>query len=144
MNYSNKQRSEFVNSSIDRNTNTNLVVSSSVEHNARVYIQLTSNNTILTLTDPEGKTLAWSSCGSAGFKGGRKNTAYAAQTAADSLAKKAHKLGVSTVRVILKGLGKGRDMAVRGLVMGGLKISRLEDRTPVPHNGCRPPKKRRI
>ena len=111
---------------------------------SRVYVQLTSNNTILTLTDPEGKTLAWSSCGSAGFKGGRKNTAYAAQTAADSLAKKAHKLGVSTVRVILKGLGKGRDMAVRGLVMGGLKISRLEDRTPVPHNGCRPPKKRRI
>jgi len=132
MNYSNKQRYEFVNS------NSNPMVSS------RVYVQLTSNNTILTLTDPEGKTLAWASCGSAGFKGGRKNTAYAAQTAADSLAKKAHKLGVSTVRVILKGLGKGRDMAVRGLVMGGLKISRLEDRTPVPHNGCRPPKKRRI
>ena len=120
------------------NSNSNSVLS------PRVCIQLTSNNTILTLTNNKGKILAWSSCGSVGFKGGRKNTAYAAQTAADVLAKKANKLGVFTVSVILKGLGKGRDMVVRGLVMGGLKISKLEDRTPIPHNGCRLPKKRRI
>nr|YP_009647093.1 ribosomal protein S11 [Chloroparvula japonica]QBX98784.1 ribosomal protein S11 [Chloroparvula japonica] len=109
-----------------------------------VYIKATFNNTILTLTDETGKTLCWSSCGSVGFKGTRKSTGYAAQAAAEALAKKAISAQCTCVKVYLKGLGKGRDLAVRGLALGGLQVTSLVDITPIPHNGCRPPKKRRV
>lgn len=109
-----------------------------------VYINATYNNTILTLTDQSGKTLAWSSCGCVGFKGSRKATGYAAQAAAEDLASKAKNISHTKVRVILKGLGKGRDLAVRGLVLGGINVLSLIDTTPISHNGCRPRKKRRV
>lgn len=108
------------------------------------YIQSTFNNTLVTITDPEGNVLAWSSAGVAGFKGSRKSTPFAASQAADDVAKKAMEHGVRSVDVYVKGPGSGREAAIRQLQTSGLNISAIIDVTPIPHNGCRPPKKRRV
>lgn len=110
-----------------------------------VNIQATFNNTIVTLTDPEGRTLSWSSAGSVGFKGSRKGTPYAAQQAAMAAAGIARdQYGMKSVEVRVKGPGAGRESAVRALASAGLHINVIKDVTPVPHNGCRPPKRRRV
>jgi len=108
------------------------------------HIQATFNNTIVTITDPSGNTVAWASAGSLGFKGSRKGTLYAAQITADSAAKKAAEAGMRQVDVYIKGPGAGRESAVRALQGAGLEITLIRDVTPVPHNGCRPPKRRRV
>jgi small subunit ribosomal protein S11 len=110
----------------------------------RAYIQATFNNTIVTLTDPEGNTIAWASPGSVGFKGSRKGTPYAAQMAAKSAAQKAMEHGLRQVEVYIKGPGSGREAAIRSLQSSGLYITSIRDVTPIPHNGCRPPKRRRV
>ena len=109
-----------------------------------VHLQCTFNNTIVTITDPEGNTLCWSSAGKKGFKGARKSTPFAAQVAAEDAAKTAVEMGVRSVHVYVEGPGAGRETALRGLNAGGLKIVYLRDVTPIPHNGCRPPKRRRV
>ena len=112
---------------------------------AVVNIKATFNNTIVTITDPHnGEVLAWDSAGSAGYKGSRKSTPFAAQKAAERAAQKAMKLGVRDVEVRVRGPGSGRESAVRALAQAGLKVKAIEDRTPVPHNGCRPRKRRRV
>ncbi|MEW6107970.1 MAG: 30S ribosomal protein S11 [Nitrospirota bacterium] len=108
------------------------------------YIQATFNNTIITITDPSGAVVTWSSAGNLGFKGSRKGTPYAAQMAADAAAKKAIDFGMKQVDVYVKGPGAGRESAIRALQAAGLDINLIKDVTPVPHNGCRPPKKRRV
>lgn len=108
------------------------------------YIQAGFGNTIITLTDATGGTLAWSTAGRMGFKGSRKGTPFAAQMAAEDAVKRAFENGVRSVNVFVSGPGAGREPAVRALAAAGLKISSLKDVTPVPHNGCRPPKRRRI
>jgi small subunit ribosomal protein S11 len=108
------------------------------------YIQSTFNNTLVTLTDPGGNVLSWSSSGAVGFKGSRKSTPYAASQAAEDAAKKAMEHGVRAVDVYVKGPGSGREAAIRSLQAAGLVISAIIDVTPIPHNGCRPPKKRRV
>ncbi len=108
------------------------------------YIQSTFNNTLVTLTDPGGNVLSWSSSGAVGFKGSRKSTPYAASQAAEDAAKKAMEHGVRAVDVYVKGPGSGREAAIRSLQSAGLAISAIIDVTPIPHNGCRPPKKRRV
>jgi small subunit ribosomal protein S11 len=108
------------------------------------YIQSTFNNTIVTITDPEGRAIAWSSAGAAGFKGSRKSTPYAASMAAETAARKAMEHGVRSVDVYVKGPGAGREAAIRALQGAGLNITAIVDVTPIPHNGCRPPKKRRV
>lgn len=108
------------------------------------YIQAGFGNTIVTLTDPVGNTIAWSSSGILGFKGSRKGTPFAAQVAAEDAAKKAAEHGLQTISVYINGPGAGRESAVRALAAAGMKITSLRDITPVPHNGCRPPKRRRI
>ncbi len=110
----------------------------------QVHIQSTFNNTIVTVTDPIGATLAWTSTGSAGFKGSRKSTPYAAQMAAAQAAKAAMDLGMREADVFLKGPGPGRESAIRALQTTGLRVRSITDVTPIPHNGCRPPKKRRV
>ena len=110
----------------------------------RVHIQATFNNTIVTFSDPLGNVLCWSSAGSLGFKGSRKGTPFAAQQAALTAANKAKEAGVRTVNVHVSGPGSGRESAVRALATVGLEVRAIEDRTPIPHNGCRPPKKRRV
>ena len=110
----------------------------------RVCILSTLNNTILTFTDQTGKVKAWYSAGSAGFRGARRATSYAAQQAGELLAKKVRSFGTRTVSIQLKGFGPGRDASVKGLKVGGLLIQKIEDRTAIPHNGCRAPKKRRL
>jgi len=110
----------------------------------RAYIQSTFNNTIITLTDPEGNVIAWGSSGSAGFKGSRKGTPYAAQLAARDAARKAMEHGLRQVEVHVKGPGSGREAAIRSLQSSGLYITSIRDVTPIPHNGCRPPKRRRV
>jgi small subunit ribosomal protein S11 len=110
----------------------------------RAYIQSSFNNTLVTITDPQGNTLCWSSSGGAGFKGSRKSTPYAAGLAADSAARKALDMGMRQVDVFVRGPGSGREAAIRSLQAAGLAISSIVDRTPIPHNGCRPPKKRRV
>lgn len=109
-----------------------------------VHIHATFNNTIVTITTPQGKTIAWASAGSSGFKGSRKSTPFAAQTAAKKAAENALETGLTTVQVFFKGPGSGRETAVRAIDKAGLKIISLQDRTAVPHNGCRPPKRRRV
>lgn len=111
---------------------------------ARVYIQATFNNTILTLTDLQGNAICWSSAGTAGFKGSRKGTPYAAQMAAEQLTKKGKDVGVRQVEVYVKGAGPGRETAIRALQAAGLTITAIRDVTPIPHDGCRPPKERKI
>jgi small subunit ribosomal protein S11 len=110
----------------------------------RAYIQSTFNNTIITLTDPQGNVISWGSSGTAGFKGSRKGTAYAAQRAAEAAAKKGMEHGLRQVDVYVKGPGSGREAAIRSLQAAGLNITSIRDVTPIPHNGCRPPKRRRI
>ncbi len=110
----------------------------------QVHIQSTFNNTIVTVTDMQGNTLAWSSTGSVGFKGSRKSTPYAAQMAATQAAKQALDLGMREADVFLKGPGPGRESAIRSLQTAGLRVRSITDITPIPHNGCRPPKKRRV
>jgi small subunit ribosomal protein S11 len=110
----------------------------------QVHIQSTFNNTIVTVTDPQGNALTWTSTGSAGFKGSRKSTPYAAQLAAGQAAKQAMDLGMREADVFLKGPGPGREAAIRSLQAAGLRVRSITDVTPIPHNGCRPPKKRRV
>jgi small subunit ribosomal protein S11 len=117
---------------------------SQVETTGRAYIKATFNNVIVTLTDIYGKTISWSSAGKQGFKGSRKNTPYAAQVSAESAAKEAHGLGLRKVEVFVKGPGSGREAAIRSLQTSGLEIMSIRDVTPIPHNGCRPPKRRRV
>ncbi len=109
----------------------------------RVYIQSTFNNTIVTMTDPRGNTVAWASAGGSGFKGSRKSTPYAAQVTAESAARQAMEHGMREVEVFVKGPGAGREMAIRALAAAGLTVTAITDRTPIPHNGCRPRKRRR-
>jgi len=108
------------------------------------HIQATFNNTIITITDPQGNTVAWSSAGSQGFKGSRKSTPFAAQIAAEDCGKKAMEHGVRTLDVMVKGPGSGREAALRALQAVGFRIQMIRDVTPIPHNGCRPPKRRRV
>jgi small subunit ribosomal protein S11 len=110
----------------------------------RAYIQATFNNTIVTLTDPQGNVISSSSAGASGFKGSRKSTPYAAQMAAATSARKAMDCGLKQVEVYVKGPGSGREAAIRSLQASGLHITSIRDITPVPHNGCRPPKRRRV
>jgi small subunit ribosomal protein S11 len=110
----------------------------------RAYIHSTFNNVIVTLTDPAGNVLSWGSSGTAGFKGSRKGTPYAAQMAAESAAKKAKEYGLRQVDVFVRGPGGGREAAIRSLQIAGLTITSIRDVTPIPHNGCRPPKRRRV
>ena len=110
----------------------------------RVHIQASFNNTIITITDPTGGTVAWGSSGLAGFKGSRKSTPYAAAMSADAAARRAMEHGMRQVEVFVKGPGAGREQAIRSLQAAGLGISSIVDVTPIPHNGCRPPKKRRV
>lgn len=108
------------------------------------HIQATFNNTIVTITDQNGNVLTWASAGSLGFKGSRKGTPYAAQMAAESAAKKAMDYGLKQVDVFVKGPGAGRESAIRAIRASGLDINLIKDVTPVPHNGCKPPKRRRV
>lgn len=109
----------------------------------RAYITASYNNTIVTLTDPAGQVIAWASAGSSGFKGTRKSTPYAAQVAAENAYQKSRVYGLEKVRVFVKGIGSGREQALRGLASSGLQIETIIDTTPTPHNGCRPPRVRR-
>ena len=110
----------------------------------RAYIQSTFNNTIITLTDPNGNVLAWASAGTVGFKGSRKSTPYAAQVAADRAAKRGMEHGLRQVEVYVRGPGSGREAAIRSLQGAGIQVMSIRDVTPIPHNGCRPPKRRRV
>ena len=110
----------------------------------QVHILATFNNTIVTVSDPAGNTVAWGSAGSAGFKGSRKSTPFAARLAAEQAIKAAMTMGLQEVAVYVKGPGPGRESAIRAIQAQGLKITSISDLTPVPHNGCRPPKKRRV
>ncbi|MEB2284997.1 MAG: 30S ribosomal protein S11 [Polyangiaceae bacterium UTPRO1] len=108
------------------------------------HIHSTFNNTIITITDPAGNVVSWASAGNVGFKGSRKGTPFAAQLAADAAAKRAIDAGMRTVQVFVKGPGAGRESALRSLQAAGFTISLIKDVTPIPHNGCRPPKRRRV
>ncbi|MEE4357690.1 MAG: 30S ribosomal protein S11 [Desulfococcaceae bacterium] len=112
--------------------------------NGVVHIQSTFNNTIVTVTDPAGNIVSWSSAGSQGFKGSRKSTPFAAQLAAEDAAKKAMEHGMRNVEVFVKGPGAGRESALRSLQAAGFNVLKIRDVTPIPHNGCRPPKRRRV
>jgi len=111
---------------------------------AIVHIKATFNNTLITITDPAGEVLCWSSAGTIGFKGSRKSTPFAAQRAAETVAEKARKMGIREVDVKVKGPGSGRESAVTALQAAGIAVRSIEDATPLPHNGCRPRKKRRV
>ena len=112
--------------------------------NGAAHIQSTFNNTIVTITDLQGNALSWASAGGLGFRGSRKSTPFAAQTAADVAAKAAMEHGLKTVEVFVKGPGSGREAAIRALQAAGLEVKLIKDVTPIPHNGCRPPKRRRV
>ena len=109
-----------------------------------VHISSTFNNTIITITDVDGNAISWASAGELGFKGSRKSTPFAAQSAAETAAKAAMEHGLKTVEVFVKGPGSGRESAIRALETVGLQITMIKDVTPIPHNGCRPPKRRRV
>ena len=109
-----------------------------------VHVQATFNNTIVSVTDPQGNVLSWASAGSRGFKGSRKSTPFAAQLAAEEAARKAQEHGVRTVTVFINGPGAGRESALRALQTAGFRVTSIRDVTPIPHNGCRPPKRRRV
>ncbi|MCC8074541.1 MAG: 30S ribosomal protein S11 [Clostridiales bacterium] len=115
----------------------------SVEKGA-VHIRSSFNNTMVTITDTQGNALSWASSGEMGFRGSRKSTPYAAQTAAETAAKAAMEFGLKSVEVYVKGPGAGREAAIRALQAAGLEVTMIKDVTPVPHNGCRPPKRRRV
>ena len=112
--------------------------------NGMAFVKATFNNVIVTITDADGNVVSWSSAGKEGFKGSRKNTPYAAQLSAETAAKTAHEMGLRKVEVFVKGPGSGREAAVRGMASSGLEVTSIKDRTPLPHNGCRPPKRRRV
>jgi len=116
----------------------------SVEPNGVAHIKATFNNTHITLSDQYGNVIAWSTAGTSGFKGSRKSTAYAATLAAEKAGKAALAMGLTTVEVKVKGPGSGRESAIRALAVAGLQITSIKDVTPLPHNGCRPPKRRRV
>ncbi|MBR0381056.1 MAG: 30S ribosomal protein S11 [Eubacterium sp.] len=118
-------------------------VKKNVQH-GQAHIQASFNNTIVTLTDAEGNALSWASAGEMGFRGSKKSTPYAAQMAAETAAKAAIVHGLKTVEVMVKGPGSGREAAIRALSACGLEVQSIKDVTPVPHNGCRPPKRRRV
>ncbi len=115
-----------------------------VESNGMAHVKATFNNVQITLTDQYGNTISWASSGKMGFKGSRKNTPYAAQVAASAAAKEAYDLGLRRVEVYVKGPGAGRESAIRALSASGLEVATIRDVTPIPHNGCRPPKRRRV
>ena len=108
------------------------------------FVKATFNNVIVTITDGNGNVLSWSSAGKEGFRGSRKNTPYAAQLSAETASKAAHEMGLRRVQVFVKGPGSGREAAVRAMGNAGLEVTSIIDRTPIPHNGCRPPKRRRV
>lgn len=110
----------------------------------KAFIQSTFNNTIITITDPNGNVVSWSSAGASGFKGSRKSTPYAAQMSAENAARRAMEHGVRQIEVFVKGPGSGREAAIRALQAAGLNVTTITDVTPIPHNGCRPPKRRRV
>jgi len=112
--------------------------------NGMAYIKATFNNVLVSVTDSNGNVLSWSSAGKEGFKGSRKNTPYAAQLSAESAATAAYEMGLRKVDVFVKGPGSGREAAIRALATSGLEVNTIKDRTPIPHNGCRPPKRRRV
>lgn len=112
--------------------------------NGRAYVLSTFNNTVITITDGVGNALAWASAGGKGFRGSRKNTPFAAQVAAEDCAKKAMDQGVRSVQCFVSGPGAGRESALRAMASVGLRVTYIEDTTPIPHNGCRPPKRRRV
>ena len=115
-----------------------------VEPNGQVHIRATFNNIIISMTNSQGQVISWASAGKMGFRGSKKNTPYAAQVAAQQCAEKAHELGLRKVEVFVKGPGSGREAAIRALHTAGLEINSIKDVTPLPHNGCRPPKRRRV
>jgi len=115
-----------------------------VDPNGMAFIRATFNNVIVTLTDQYGNCISWSSSGKEGFKGSRKSTPYAAQVASTTAATEAYNMGLRRVEVFVKGPGSGRESAIRALAMSGLSIATIRDVTPLPHNGCRPPKRRRV
>ena len=108
------------------------------------YIKATFNNIIISVTNKKGQVISWSSAGKAGFRGSKKNTPYAAQIAATEAARTAYEAGLRTAEVHVKGPGSGREAAIRAIDVAGIKVTRIKDVTPVPHNGCRPPKRRRV
>jgi small subunit ribosomal protein S11 len=112
--------------------------------NGKVFIKATFNNVLVTITDQNGNTISWSSAGKEGFKGSRKNTPYAAQLSSETAATAAYDMGLRRVEVFVKGPGAGRESAIRALASNGLEIISIKDRTAIPHNGCRPPKRRRV
>lgn len=115
-----------------------------VEAQGAAHIKASFNNIIITLTNKAGQVISWASAGKSGFRGSKKNTPYAAQVAANEAAREAYDLGLRSVEVFVKGPGSGREAAIRAIDAAGIKVSRIEDVTPIPHNGCRPPKKRRV
>jgi small subunit ribosomal protein S11 len=115
-----------------------------IEATGQAHIHASFNNIIISLTNVSGQTIAWASAGKMGFKGSKKNTPYAAQTAAESCSKVAYELGLRKVKVFVKGPGAGRESAIRAIHSSGIEVSEIVDVTPLPHNGCRPPKKRRV
>ena len=115
-----------------------------VGSNGVAHVQASFNNTIITITDTDGNVISWASAGKAGFKGSRKSTPFAAQVAAEATAREAINMGLKRVEVWVKGPGSGREAAIRSLQVAGLEISAIKDVTPIPHNGCRPPKRRRV
>ena len=115
-----------------------------VEATGQIHIQATFNNIIISITNMTGQVISWASAGKMGFKGSKKNTPYAAQTAAQECATKAHELGLRKAEVFVKGPGSGRESAIRAIQSVGIEINTIRDVTPLPHNGCRPPKKRRV
>ncbi|MBP5632879.1 MAG: 30S ribosomal protein S11 [Clostridia bacterium] len=112
--------------------------------NGQAHIRSSFNNTIVTITDSNGNTISWASAGGLGFRGSKKNTPFAAQSAAETAAKAAMEHGLKTVEVFVKGPGQGRESAIRALQVAGLDVTMIKDETPIPHNGCRPPKRRRV
>lgn len=112
--------------------------------NGMAFIKATFNNVLVTITDADGNAISWSSAGKEGFKGSRKNTPYAAQLSSETAASAAYDMGLRRVEVFVKGPGSGREAAIRALASSGLEVTSIKDRTPIPHNGCRPPKRRRV
>ncbi|MCB0596153.1 MAG: 30S ribosomal protein S11 [Lewinellaceae bacterium] len=115
-----------------------------VDAEGMAYIKATFNNIIISVTNKKGQVISWSSAGKAGFRGSKKNTPYAAQIAATEAARTAYEAGLRTAEVHVKGPGSGREAAIRAIDVAGIKVTRIKDVTPVPHNGCRPPKRRRV
>ncbi len=111
---------------------------------AQAHIKSTFNNTIITITDTDGNVISWSSAGEAGYEGSRKSTPFAAQIAAENVAEEVQEMGVKEIQVFVKGPGSGRESAIRALKAAGLEVTLIKDITPIPHNGCRPPKRRRV